>query len=150
MRTSELLLGALLLVGCGGPQYRIEAPTTFKRFEQSDDFRYITADGVVLRGREVENYPKAELGFWADALQRHLEARGYTFREQRCFQTKKKLDGCTLDFLLPWGAEDWAMSVTLYVVGARILILESAGPFERFAAVEASLRAAYDTFEPGK
>ena len=57
--------------------------------------------------------------------------------------------GCTLDFLLPWGAEDWLLSVTLFVAGPRILLLESAGPFERFEPVKASLRAAYRTFEPG-
>ena len=155
MRTSSprasgsALLAAVLLAGCGGPAWRIEAPPTFKRFEQTSDFRYITADGVMLQGREVKNYPTADLPFWTDALQRHLEARGYTFQEKDCFETRRGQPGCTLDFLLPWGAEDWLLSVTLFVAGPRILLLESAGPFERFEPVKASLRAAYRTFEPG-
>ncbi len=148
MRTSSLAI--LLLAGCGGPKYALDAPSAFKRFEQSSDFRFITADGVMLKGREVDNYPQAKLPFWTDALRRHLEARGYTFREQECFDTKKGLRGCTLEFVLPWGAEDWAMGVTLYVVGKRIILLESAGPFSRYTAVQGDLAKAYRTFEPGK
>ncbi len=144
-----LALALLALAGCAGPKYCIEAPAAFKRFEESKDFRFITADGVMLKGREVDNYPKAKLPFWTDALRRHLEARGYTFRDESCFETTKGLDGCTLEFLLPWGAEDWAMGVTLFVAGKRIILLESAGPFDRYEAVQKALAAAYRTFEPG-
>ena len=149
MRISSAL-AVLLLAGCGGPKYEIDAPSAFKRFEHTSDFRFITADGVMLKGREVDNYPKAKLPFWTDALRRHLEARGYTFRDEACFETAKKLDGCTLEFVLPWGAEDWAMAVTLYVVGERIILLESAGPFDRYTVVQPQLAKAFRSFDPGK
>ncbi len=141
---------ALFLCACGGaPEYRMDTPSGFRPFAESDDFRYITADGVMLKGREVDNYPAAALPFWADALQRHLEARGYVFKAKDCFKTNAGLDGCTLDFVLPYGTEDWVMSETVFVVGDRIVLLEAAGPFERFAKVEPGLKTALKTFQPG-
>lgn len=139
----------LLLSACGGPSYTLEPPAAFKRYTEGDAFRFVTADGVMLKAREVENYPPADLPFWTDALQRHLEARGYTFRERNCFETKQGLDGCTLDFLLPYGAEDWVLSETLFVVGDRVVLLESAGPFERYQPIEQALKASLRTFDPG-
>lgn len=150
MQTSALIsaLALALLAGCGGPAYQLQPPAAFKRYEGSSDFRFITADGVMLKGREVENYPRADLPFWTDALKRHLEARGYTFRAEECFRTERGLDGCTLDFLLPYGAEDWVMSETIFVVDDRIILLESAGPFDRFQPIEQELKASLRTFAP--
>jgi hypothetical protein len=118
---------ALLLCACGGaPKYQMETPAGFRPFAESEEFRYITADGVMLKGREVENYPAADLPFWADAMQRHLEARGYAFKSKDCFATAAGLNGCTLDFVLPYGTEDWVLSETVFVVGERIVLLEAA------------------------
>ncbi len=155
-RLSPLASGAgglliALFLGCGGaPDYSMDAPAAFKRFTEKKDFRFITADGVMLKAREVENYPIADLSFWVDAMQRHLEKRGYTFRGKDCFDTRKGLKACTLEFMLPYGAEDWVMSETLYVVGERIVLVESAGPFERYEPVKAQLRTALRSFDPGK
>jgi hypothetical protein len=142
----RLLALAALLTACG-PHYHMDTPAGFEPYE--DGFRYITADGVMLKGREVDNYPKAELPFWTDALKRHLEARGYAFKDRDCFKTSAGLDGCTLSFLLPFGAEDWQMSETVFVDGNRIILLEAAGPFDRFARVEPGLKTALRTFKPG-
>jgi len=135
-------------VACG-PTYTMTPPNTFKRFEKARDFKLMTADGVALKAREVENYPRADLPFWVDALRRHLEARGYVTKGSTCFKTLKRVDGCTLDFLLPHGAEDWVMSETLFIIGKRIVIVEAAGPFDRFARIEADLKQSLTTFDPG-
>lgn len=148
MRTA-LLPCVLALSACGGAAYQMDTPAGFKPSAETSDFRYITADGVMLEGREVENYPAADLKFWTDAMQRHLEARGYSRKSSECFRTQAGLDGCTVDFMLPWGAEDWVMSETVFVVGDRIILLEAAGPFDRFARVEQSLRNALRSFRPG-
>ena len=138
----------LALVACGPPPYTMTPPDSFKRFEDSNEFKLITAHGVMLKAREVENYPEASLEFWTDALTGHLESQGYVVKSNNCFKTLKGRDGCTVDFMLPHGAEDWVLSETLFVVDDTIVVVETAGPYDRFATIEEDLRAALKTFEP--
>ena len=140
---------AALFAACGPPPYSMELPDELRRFEESDDYKLITADGVMVKAREVENYPEATLDFWVDALERHLVAQGYVLDSNECFETDGGREACTLDFLLPHGADDWVLSTTLMLVDDEILLLEAAGPYDRFAEVEESLDAALRTFDPG-
>jgi cytochrome c-type biogenesis protein CcmE len=144
------LCAAAALSACGPPPYEMQLPQAFKQFEESRDYKLITADGVMLKAREVENYPEAGLEFWTDALQRHLEEQGYVVKSQDCFETTRGLDACTLDFMLPHGAEDWVLSVTLFVVEDEIILVEVAGPYDRFATIEDELDKAIKTFDLGK
>lgn len=145
--TRFVILFAAVLSACA-PPYTMTPPQNFKRFENTADFRFITPDGVMLKGREVENYPRGDLSFWTAALKKHLDERGYVLKSENCFVTDKKLSGCTLNFVLPNGAEDWVWGETLYVVEDTIFLLEVTGPFERFAKVGEELDAAYKTFDP--
>lgn len=144
-----LVLALLLPAACGGPQYDLTPPDAFKRYEDDPGLKLITADGVMLKAREVENYPKADLPFWTDALKRHLTERGYVATAETCFDTRHGRKACTLDFLLPHGAEDWVLSETIVVVGDRVVLVEAAGPYERFARVAPALKEALATFDPG-
>jgi len=143
-----VMLVALVAVSCG-PSYTITPPRAFKRFEKTYDFRFVTADGVMLKGREVENYPEADLSFWVDAYKRHQAEIGYVLKSETCFKTRRSVDGCTLTFVVPYGSEDWAFSETLYVVEDTIYLLEVAGPYDRYAKVEKDLQTAFETFDPG-
>lgn len=143
----SLAFGALA-GGCGGVPFQMDAPATFKRFEDSKDFRYITADGVRLRGRKLENKPVADLGFWREAMKGHLEKRGYVFQGERCFKTGAGLDGCTLDFVVPYGAEDWVQSETVFVRGEDLMLVEVVGPYDRYTAQKPALQKALETFRP--
>jgi len=145
------LCGALLVAtACGGPVAQITPPDAFKRFASGEGLRLITADGVRMKAREVANYPRAELTFWTDAMGRHLEARGYKKLGERCFATRKALEGCTLDFMVPRGASDWVLSETVFVHGERISLVEVAGPYERWAPLQKAIASALETFEPGE
>lgn len=146
MRYFSLATTFLLVAACT-PPYTMTQPKTFKRFEESHDFRMITADGVMLKARQVDNYPEATLEFWTDAMDRHMEAQGYVLKSKDCFKTAKGKSGCTLDLVLPHGAEDWVLSATLFVVEDQIVIIEAAGPFDRFAVIEKDLETAMKTFE---
>jgi hypothetical protein len=143
-----LLLVTLAFCACK-PPYSMDVPDGFQRFEQTNDYRLITADGVRVAAREVENYPEANLDFWTEALQLHLEAQGYAAKAKNCFETVGGLPGCTVEVMLPHGAEDWVLSTTLFVVDERVVIVEAAAPYDRFATVEERLRAAIATFDPG-
>jgi hypothetical protein len=147
-RTLVLVACLGSLAACG-PTYTMTPPTAFKRFEKARGFKLMTADGVALKAREVENYPRADLPFWTDALKRHLEARGYVTKGTACFKTTRGLDGCTLDFVLPHGVEDWLLSETVFVVDDRIVLVEAAGPYDRFMKVDADLKKALVSFDPG-
>jgi hypothetical protein len=148
--TLALLVLGLAVSACGPPSYKMELPTAFKQFEESRDYKLITADGVMLKAREVENYPEAGLDFWTDAMKQHLDEQGYVLSTEECFKTKKGLDGCTMDFMLPHGAEDWVLSETLFVVDDEIIVVEVAGPYDRYAAIEKELKKSIKTFDPGK
>ena len=147
-KTAPLLV--MMLVGCSGVPFKMETPPGFVRYEESKDFRFITADGVRLQGRRVENKPVANLAFWQDALKEHLEKRGYTFQTADCFQTKLGLDGCTLEFAVPSGAEDWTQSETIFVQGDDVLLIEAAGPYERYAPRRAGITQALRSFDPNR
>jgi hypothetical protein len=143
-----LALTALSLAACGGVPFRMDAPPAFKRFEETKDFRFITADGVRLRGRLLENEPIADLGFWREAMKGHLEKRGFVFKDEQCFKTAAGLDGCTLDFVVPYGAEDWVQSETIFVQGDDLMLVEVVGPFDRYTTQKPALQAALRTFSP--
>lgn len=150
MRVSTIFIAFSVLVCAPActPPYTMNNPDSFKRFEESRDFRFITADGVMLKARQVDNYPDASLDFWTDAMGRHMDSQGYVLKSKECFQTNRGLNGCTLDFMLPHGAEDWVLSETLFVVDDQIVLVEAAGPFERFSPVEKELKESLKTFEP--
>jgi len=142
------LVAALALSSCGPPPYTMTSPESFKRFEEAREFKYITADGVMLKAREVENYPEASLEFWTAAMEKHLESQGYVIKSRECFETTRKREGCTVDFMLPHGAEDWVLSETLFVVDDTLVLVETAGPYDRYSTVEEELKKALETFEP--
>ena len=143
-----LLLLFLFPAAGGGPSYSMNEPPSFKRYHESEQYKLITADGMLLKVREVENYPRAALDHWVDAMRLHLTEQGYAIRSEECFETERKLRGCTLGFLAPLGAEDWVLNETLFVVEDTIYLVEAAGPAKRFTAVDDELKTALRTFDP--
>ncbi len=149
--TTAAMLGIAMALGTAcGPTYRMDAPDDFVKYAKDHGkFAWTTADGVRVKARDVKNEPKAELPFWTDAAQRHLTARGYTKKSERCFTTRQGAPGCTLEWLAPRGNEDWVFAVTIFVTGDRVTLVEAVGPFARYVAVEAKLAKALQTFDPG-
>jgi len=138
---------ATVAIGCS-TVFNLKAPEGFARFESGDKNRWITADGVRMRVREVDNKPKANLQFWTEALADHLKRRGYMNKGQRCFKTTQGLDACTLNQLLARGTDDWVMSVTVMVVKERIILVEVVGPWARWKRHEPALHRAVMAFAP--
>lgn len=136
-----------LAAGCG-PAYQVETPKSFRRYEQSADFRWITPEGVVLRGREVKNEPRAELPFWAEATRHHLERKGYKLQKERDFQSASGTAGKRLDFLVPRGGEDWLFTIALMVEGERVLLIEAGGPWAQMHPLDAEIDGMLKSFRP--
>ena len=146
----RLTLALLALLAACGPHYQMDAPDGFVKYTKDHGkFAWITADGVRVKARDVVNEPKAELPFWTDATQRHMTARGYTKKSEKCFTTRAGAKGCTLEWLAPRGNEDWVFAVSIFVTGERVTLVEAAGPYARYVAVEGKLAKALESFEPG-
>jgi hypothetical protein len=139
---------ALCLVAACTPAYEIEAPKSFRRYERSRDFRWITPEGGLLRGREVANEPAATLDFWTEATVHHLERRGYKLQKTRSFRCAAGLDGKRIDLLVPRGGEDWLFTVGLMVDGDRILIIEAGGPWAQMHPLDTEIQHAMTSFRP--
>lgn len=144
-----VIAGALLagLAACGYT-HAMNAPKGFVAYEDTEGLKLITPDGVRLRSREVDNYPEGDLDFWVDALERHLDKRGYVKKDKRCFDTAAGLKGCTIDVFAPGQTEDWFFSETVFVKGDRIVLVEAAGPGHRYNEVGPAIDAALKTFVP--
>jgi hypothetical protein len=151
MLSRSLLILAAAALACSGctSAYHMDAPPSFRAYEQSSEPKWITSDGVMLKVRSVENYPKASLDFWVEAMREHLVRQGYASTSTHCFKTKRQLPGCRLDFLLPHGNEDWVLSETLFVLDDDVHLVEAAGPYSRFAKVDKDLQQALGTFQVG-
>lgn len=147
---STLLAIAICCFCCSacGIKYTMDEPVSFRQYQETSDFKMITAQGVKLKAREVENYPKGDLDFWKNALEHHLLKRGYSKKGENCFTGQKGHKACTLEFMLPHGAEDWVFSQTIFVVDDRIVLVEAAGPFKHYQPVEQELKQALLSFDP--
>ncbi|MBN2804119.1 MAG: hypothetical protein JXR91_13580 [Deltaproteobacteria bacterium] len=135
-------------IGCSTCPYTMKIPDAFKRFDSKKEFKFITADGVKLKARESDNYPKASLNFWKDATREHLVQTGYTITGTNCFKTTDGLDACTLKFALPQGAEDWTFWETIFVVDEKLVLIEAAGEYTRFTKIEKELETSLASFNP--
>src|SRR5262245_40224940 len=99
--TLSLLLGAVLLAGCG----RSFTPATPPGFVDlgdhygSDEFRAATADGVVIGIRAFPNDPKGEIAFWQRAIENRMrDMGGYALIEKREVKNRAGGTGTELKF----------------------------------------------------
>lgn len=143
-----LIIFAMIFAACSTVPYTMKTPAHFKKYKSKREFKMITANGVKVKARQVDNYPKASLDFWKDATKEHLVKKGYSHQKTDCFKTAAGLKGCTIKFALPKGAEDWIYQETIFVVEEQLVLLEATGEFSRFAAVEKELNDALITFKP--
>jgi hypothetical protein len=142
------LLAMFGAVSACTPRHGLTLPGEFARYEHGDTNRWVTAEGVVLRAREVEDPPKATLSFWTEALVHHLERRGYRVSKPVSFRTTGAIDAQRIDAITHRGAEDWLLVTALYVHGERLFLVEATGPWAQLQPMDASLQRALVGFEP--
>ena len=137
-----LAIGSLVvLAGCvTAPS--VETPRGFASYEPTEVIAAVSPEGVGFRLRAVDNDPIQSLGFWSEALSRHMTDSGYLLYAHGDF-TCPAGPGEAFEWVAPVGEVDWIYLTAIVVAGERILIAESAGPVdvyrERRAAVVAAL-----------
>jgi len=124
------ILAGLLLAGCVTTA-TMDTPSGFARYVGSADYRLISPEGIVFRARVEANKPRQSLAFWAEALSNHLSDSGYALLDDSNFDTTIG-DGRWFEWLAPVGAEDWIYLTAIVVTDSNIVVVESAGPNDRY------------------
>jgi hypothetical protein len=93
-----------------------------------NEYRAMTADGVVIGVRAYDNDPKGELAFWARALERRLHDMGaYALLDKREVKGRTGLAGVQFRMGHDEGKVPHIYYVTLFVTDDRIFLLEAGG-----------------------
>ena len=126
------LLGALLALATGcTPTF--SAPPGFVELDPagSHDFRAVTADGLVIAGREIDNDPGGDLAFWTRAVEHQMRFRGgYALLEKRPVKNRAGEAGIELRFEHDEGKTPHLYYVALFVKGDWIYVVEAGGTRE--------------------
>ena len=142
-----VFLASLSVAASGCASSHLVAPDGFAHVGGEYDDRVASANGVVIGTRVVKNDPKANLDFWAQAIDLRLRSRGYEPTEQpQDVKSTSGLEGRALRYVYFDGTYKNRYFVDVYMSGGRILLVEAAGTVTDFdaagPAVIATMRSA--------
>ncbi len=123
MKTS-VLITVLVLAGCAS--FEAQPPKGFAVYDDGDDYRAVSPDGVVYRVRSEDNEPEAGLAFWREALTKRMSDAGYLVIGAEPIKAGA-VEGHLLDLAAPLGNKDYGYEVAVFVAGDDIVIVEAAG-----------------------
>mgnify|MGYP006309727065 CR=1 FL=1 len=146
--TASLVSLVLVLAGCATVPV-VETPSGFAGFSADEERAALSPEGVGFRVRAVANDPEQTLGFWSDALERHLVESGYLARERRGFVSPAG-DGIAFEWIAQVGDADWAYLTAIVVAGETILLGEAAGPVKLYDRHRRALDDALATMDTGR
>ena len=101
----------------------------FATYRLKKEFRASSPDGVVVRTRAVKHKPRADIAFWAEAVQTHMLSHGYTLVRDEAVP-----GGRWLEWGIPVGEEDHTYVTLIRPRGRKLDIVEVAGVSEAFEA----------------
>ena len=144
-RAMAALAGALI-AGCS---YHPAVPEGFAAYPRGSMFksplRAASPDGIVFTVRTERNEPRADLGFWREALKTRMGQAGYrVVADTAC--SMKGADGVLLKLAAPVGNQDYLywIAFSLSPSGGKILVAEAAGESKRFLARQGEIRKAIE------
>jgi len=128
-----IIAGVLIVVLTACSDFKIEKPDGFAEvvvdYYKSGHVLYkaVSPEGILLKVKKVENYPRMELNFWTKALMSQLQKEGYTvIGEEQRFETTQR-EGVYFKWGLPYGNASYIYLTSLIVYENEILIMEAAG-----------------------
>ena len=114
--------------GAGGGR-----PTVCLRVTYTLD-RAVSADGVAVGLRTVENPKDGTLAFWSQAIEGEMTgARGYKLEKAEDIAAAGGAPGRLLTFTAQRSGADFTYLLAVYVSGRQVLIAEAGGRSERVA-----------------
>ncbi len=131
-----VLLSLCIVPGCrtAGVKYRMDAPVGFAVYtEDAALYRAISADGVRIRARRVENNPPGDAAMWGQAVEAHLKNRGYHRIAEQQVTARNGWSGSFTEYAYWYNAEEHRYAVTIFVTAGHVYLVEAGGTAERYA-----------------
>ncbi|MEL6349557.1 MAG: DUF4349 domain-containing protein, partial [Myxococcota bacterium] len=91
------------------------------RWPRRED-RAVSPDDIVFRVRAEKHKPKADLGFWEEALLERMAAAGYQPAGDPKRLTVDGVQGTMVEFNAPLGTDDYTYLVALFPNGRKLII----------------------------
>jgi len=131
---------ALAAVGCGATAH-LGAPAGFAHVDGEYDDRVASARGVVVGARVEKNEPRANLDFWAEAVDLRLRAQGYAPEASRDVTARSGIPGRSLRYTYWDGTRQNRYWVDVFATERRVILVEAAGDRSDFDAAAPQLEA---------
>ena len=147
MRTLLALASLSILAAACGP--KLAPPPSFAAIDGHDyDYRATTAQGVVVAVRKEANDPRADVGFWARAIDLKLSRDGYARASEAKVKTDRGLDGIELAYARADQGRTTRYEVALFVDGSRLYVVEAGGDAEDFDPARPDVEKAIRSLNP--
>ncbi len=111
----------------------VPTPDGFAAFHRRSQYAAINPDDVKLRVRTFRHKPKADLGFWTEALRTRMLAAGYLMVAEEKIESASG-QGSLLELTAPYGDEDLRYLIAVFVDGGRLVVVEAVGEASDFKA----------------
>ncbi len=137
MKARRLFLPALLAAviaasTAGCTRFSASPPEGFAEVKRQGMNRYlaVSPEGLLYGVRMVKNYPRKEINFWQTAVENYMKESGYTLIGGPDSFTTGDDEGVLFTWGAPWRGEDYLYTVGIVPSSRKIVIVETAGPFE--------------------
>lgn len=142
----------LLVVGlfAGCHHHTLRTPSDFVVLEESESYatRAVSAQGVVIGVREIDNDPRANSTFWLSAIRSQLlEARGYALLEAKDVRARSGQRGKQLRLGREQNGEQYLYWLTMFVTKNRLYLVEAGARKDRFEQAQSKVDAALASIE---
>ena len=131
---------ACLIAGCAPA---LELPAGFVELgpDQSGryDFKAVSADGVVIALRRIDNSKNATVEFWAKAIENELTWRGHSLVENVPVTSEEGTPGQLMTFTGQREGQEFTYILGVFVKGGRILLTEAGGKADAFGKRQAEI-----------
>lgn len=129
-----LFAASAFAAGCG-PHVTMQTPPGFAVLDKQEEYLYraTSAEGVVVGVRVEKNEPKANLDFWADALDRQLRRTGYVPDGKPAdVRAAGGLAGREIKYTREQSGRPYRFWLTVFVTDDRVWVVEAGGDADRF------------------
>jgi len=110
---------------------RVPVPEGFAPWRRTGRFQAVSPDDVVFRVRTAKNKPRADLGYWQEALRNRMTDAGYKLLSESEVKAGDH-PGVLLELGAASGEQDQIYLVAVFVDGRKLVIAEASGEATRF------------------
>jgi hypothetical protein len=144
MRNLFLSAAFVLLAACHGG--RLATPSGFATLDSDDAYSYraTNAQGVVLGVRTESNDVKANVDFWAEALDLRLRNNGYAFQSKASPKSRGGLPGRQLRYEVVRDGRTQSYWLTVFTTEKKVYVVEAAGDKEAFEGAAPMVESAIE------